>query len=74
MQKLRLHCELYSAEAIAQSMAVFADVAELELRQDMPYFEVELESQDPDAEQGILGELGNYALAMTVEEKRAGAE
>ena len=74
MQSVRLHCELYSAEAIERSMTVFAGVATLELRQDMPYFEVVLNSQDPDAEPGIAGEFANYALALTVEEKRAGEQ
>ena len=72
MQKVRLHCELYSVSAIERSMAVFADVASVELRQIMPYYEVEIRSEDSEAEQAVSGEFANHALALTVEEKRAG--
>ena len=72
MHSVRLHHQLYSAEAIERTIAVFNDVGTFELRHDMPYYEVSLTGEEADQEGTLAGEFANYALAETIEEKRAG--
>jgi hypothetical protein len=72
MRTLRFHHEIYSAEAIEEALRAFEAHAELSHRQEAPYFEVTLTAKSAADEAALAGELSNYVLALTVEEKRAG--
>ncbi len=71
MRRLRLHQELYSAPAIEEASAVFSRHATIERSEEKPYFELEIAVSSAEVDEEVLaGELANYALALTVEEKR----
>ncbi len=70
MATLRFHQNLYSAGAIEAAMKVFGDHGTFDLQTREPYFELSVEAAEPADEDALLGELSNYALALTIEEKR----
>ena len=71
MRRLRLHQELYSAPAVEEASAVFASHAKVCLREEKPYFDLEITAANAETDEDVLaGELANYVLALTVEEKR----
>lgn len=70
MRSLKLHHELYSAKALEEASSAFADHAAIDIRQEKPYFELTLTASGDADEDELLGELANYCLALTVEEKR----
>jgi hypothetical protein len=72
VKTLRFHHELYSTRAIERSREVFAEHASIELSQELPYYRVELSTQQGDAEQEVAAEFANYVLALTAEERRSG--
>ena len=72
MATLRFHHTLYSKVALEEAIQVFGEFGELKLEQDMPYYQVELSAAEADDEAELVGEFQNYALALTIEEKRAG--
>ncbi len=72
MRHLRFHHQAYSAAALETTAEVFDEVAEIASTQKMPYFEIALTAKDDADEDEVAGEFGNYALALTIEEKRGG--
>ena len=72
MRTLRFHQNLYSAVALDRSIEAFAEVANFERHERSPYYEVEITAADDADESEIVSELGNYVLALTIEERRAG--
>ncbi|RMG11516.1 MAG: hypothetical protein D6729_17895 [Deltaproteobacteria bacterium] len=73
MADLRLHHLVYSGRALEEASQAFAEVAEVEVRQQMPYFEVTLRAREADTDpEALRGEFANYVLALTIEERRGG--
>ena len=72
MTELRFHHEVYSVKALDEASRVFADVAEVEQDQHMPYFDVRLTATSDAPEELLAREFANYALGLTVEERRSG--
>ena len=70
MRELRLHHELYSLPAVQKTLKVFSGAGRVELHQEMPHYRVEIVGETREREAELAGELGNYALALTVEERR----
>lgn len=72
MTTLRFNRELYDGFAVDEAVKVFASFARFELREEPTHWVVEL-GVDGDAarEQKIAGELGNYALGLTVRKRGA---
>jgi hypothetical protein len=64
---LRLHRELYAGTAIDAALQRFAALARFEREIDGDYFVVRAEIDDPARARQIAGELGNFALGLTVE-------
>ncbi len=73
MRTLRFHHDLYSARAIEEACESFENHAKITVRQELPYFELELTALGSADEAVLAGEFGNFALALTAEEKRGGA-
>jgi hypothetical protein len=63
---LRLHRDLYAGVAVDAAMGVYAPHATLERHDTPPYWVVEITARSPERERRIAGELGNYALGLTV--------
>jgi hypothetical protein len=70
VQSCRFHHEIYSLRALERCLEVFGGVARLELAQELPHYRITVEGADPGVEAEVAGELSNYALALTIEEKR----
>ncbi len=70
MRTLRLHGELYSEAAIQQALLAYQDFAHLELRSEEPYVLVDIEATADVPAERLEDELANYALALTIEQKR----
>ena len=70
MRELLLHHELYSLPALQKTLEVFDGVGRVKLHQQLPHYRVEIAAETSEREAEVAGELGNYALALTVEERR----
>ncbi|MFW6369072.1 MAG: HxsD-like protein [Myxococcota bacterium] len=67
---MKLHHDLYSTMALEEACKAFAGHASIETRQEKPYFELSVTATSGADEDELVGELANYILALTVEEKR----
>ncbi len=69
---LRFHRSLYSEEAIREAMEVYGEHGDFELTEAEPYACVKVEVTAEGLDEGrLVGELGNHALARSVEQRRA---
>jgi hypothetical protein len=67
---LRLPRELYDGGALEQALAVFAPHGTFERKDQPSHWVVEITAPSPERERRIAGELGNYALGLTVKGRR----
>jgi hypothetical protein len=72
MVELRLHRELYSSAAIEAAVQIYSPHAEIELGDEGLHRLVRVRASSPAREERVAGELGNYALGMTL--RRRGSE
>lgn len=70
MKVLRLHRELYSGAAVDAALGVFAPHGTFERKEEPSYWVVEIAARTPERERRIAGELGNYALGLTVKGRK----
>ena len=66
MTELRLHRELYTGAALDGALAVYAPHATFERADDAAHWVVRITSRSLERERRVAGELGNYALGLTV--------
>ncbi len=69
MTEIRLHRDLYRGTAVDAAVKVFSDFASFELREDEGHWVVEVSCDSEDIERRVAGELGNYALGLTIRER-----
>ncbi|MEZ4453777.1 MAG: HxsD-like protein [Nannocystaceae bacterium] len=67
MIELRFHRDLYAGEDVDAAIKAFAAVARCEQEAADDAFVVRVEPLYPKHARRIVGELGNYALARTIE-------
>jgi hypothetical protein len=67
---LRLHRDLYAAAAVDKAVAVYAPHATIDRREEGAHWVLEIASKSPERERRVAGELGNYALGLTVKGRR----
>ena len=72
MVRLDFHYQLYSAAALDRTVELYREHAATEREQGPAHYRVEIEAGDAEIERQLAGEIGNYALALTVEERRSG--
>lgn len=70
MTALRLHRELYQGKAIDEALGVFAPHGTFERKEEPSHWVVEITARSTERERRIAGELGNYALGLTVKGRR----
>jgi hypothetical protein len=68
--ELRLHGELYAGTAVDAAMKVYAPYATFDRVAQAPYWVVQITARSPERERRVAGELANYALGLTVKERR----
>ena len=71
MIELRLHRELYRGTAVDEAVKVFTRYGTFDLAESPEHWIVRIESKNSARERQLAGELGNYALGLTV--KQGGA-
>jgi hypothetical protein len=64
--ELRFHRELYAAAALDEAVRVYGPHATLERADDGAHVVVRVSAATPERERRVAGELGNYALGLTV--------
>jgi hypothetical protein len=68
--ELRLHRDLYLAGAVDEALGVFAPHATLERSDEPAHWVVKITARTPQRERRVAGELGNYALGLTVKGRK----
>ncbi len=69
---LRFHREIYDGKAVNAAVEQLADYATVELVEEPSYWVVKVEAEDDDQTRAVAGELGNFALGLTIEQRGAG--
>jgi hypothetical protein len=64
--ELRFHRALYAGPSVDEAVKIFASYATFELDEEPEHWRVRITAAFPDRERRIAGELGNYALGLTV--------
>jgi uncharacterized protein YfiM (DUF2279 family) len=64
----RLHSSLYEKDAVDAAVRAFGSHAQVELTEEGEYWLARVEAEGAD-ERTILGELANFALGLTVEQR-----
>ncbi len=72
MTVLRFSRALYDDNAVDAAVKVYAELATFELAEEADYWVVTIECPDDVDEREVVGELGNYALGLTVDAQDAG--
>jgi hypothetical protein len=69
MTELRLHRELYDGPAIDEAVKLYARFGTFELAEEPEHWVVRLTAKSDARERQLAGELGNYALGLTVQQR-----
>ncbi len=69
MTTLRFHRAVYSGPALDEAMKVFAPYAKIDGREEPEHWVVTIDGGE--RERAVAGELGNYALGLTVKNRGA---
>lgn len=69
---LRFHRELYDGKAVDAAVKQLADYATFELIEEPSYWVVTIEAEDADETRAVAGELGNFALGLTIQQRGGG--
>jgi hypothetical protein len=67
---VRLQRDLYTGAAVDAAVSVYEGFAALERADDPSHWVVRVVAPSPERERRIAGELGNYALGVTVTGRR----
>lgn len=73
MTELRLHREIYRGTAVDEAVKVFGRFGRFTLVEEASHWIVRIEAKSPAREQQLAGEIGNYALGLTVRQQGAAA-
>ena len=66
MTALRFPRSVYAGTAIDEALKLYAAYGSFERREEPVHWVVELAAGSPAAERQLAGELGNYALGLTI--------
>jgi hypothetical protein len=69
MTELRFHRELYAGTAVDEAVKVFARFGTFDLSEQSEHWVVRITARTPARERQIAGELGNYALGLTIKNR-----
>jgi hypothetical protein len=71
--ELRFHRTIYRGTAIDESVKTYGSYATFELTEAPDYWVVKVSGTSEARERRVAGELGNYALGLTVKGAKSGA-
>jgi hypothetical protein len=69
MTELKFHKSVYSGKAVDEAVKRFHAFAEFSLREEPEHWVVALSVADQTRERRVAGELGNFALGLTVQKR-----
>jgi hypothetical protein len=64
--ELSFHREIYAGPSIDEAVKIFASYATFELEEQPEHWRVRITAASPERERRIAGELGNFALGLTI--------
>jgi len=67
---LRLPRDLYPGSALDEALGVFAEHGTFERKDEPSHWVVHITARSPERERRVAGELGNYALGLTVKGRK----
>jgi len=70
MPTLRFSNAIYDGKAIDAATKIYAGHATISCREEGEYYELDVSAPDPTRAQEVADELGNYALALSIEYKK----
>ncbi|MDP1823174.1 MAG: HxsD-like protein [Archangium sp.] len=73
MTRLAFHKSLYAGTAVDEAVKTFAPHATFELSETESAWVVQLSAAEPRKELRVARELGNFALGLTVQNRKAAA-
>lgn len=68
--ELRFHRELYRGESVDSAIKTYDRFATIEREEQPDYWVVRVSAADPTRERKVADELGNYALGLTIQERK----
>jgi hypothetical protein len=68
--ELRLHRDLYDGEAVDEAIKTFDRYAKIERTQEDTHWVVRLTAETPARALRVAGELGNFALGLTIRKSK----
>jgi hypothetical protein len=68
--ELRFHRELYRGESVDSAIKTYDRFAKIERAEQPEHWVVRIEADKPERERRIADELGNYALGLTIQERK----
>ncbi len=71
MTEVRFHREIYRGTSVDEAVKVFAPHATFEMVEDRDHWVVRVTGKSPARERRVAGELGNYALGLTIRARGA---
>lgn len=71
MTELRLHRDLYAAEAVDEAVKIYAPYATVERTEEPAHWVVRITGQNSARERRVRLELANYALGLTVKGRKS---
>ena len=71
MTELRFHRDLYRGEAVDAALKVYQRFARFEQAEEAEHWVVRVMHDRPAREQKVARELANYALGLTIRQRRA---
>lgn len=69
MTELRLHRELYRGECVDAAVKTYGRFGSFELTEEPSHWVVRVSCKTPARERQVAGELGNYALGLTIRDR-----
>lgn len=66
---VRFHREIYDGKAVDAAVKQLADYASFELIEEPSYWVVKVEAEDDATARAVAGELGNFALGLTIQQR-----
>jgi len=71
MRELKFHRDLYQGEQIDAAVKLYEKFGDFTLATEGEHFVVRMEAKSEGRERRLAGELGNYALGLTIQQRGA---
>lgn len=70
--ELRFHRDVYAGTSVDEAVKLYGKYARFELAEEARHWVVRLTAKSAERERQVAGELANYALGLTIKQRRDG--